>query len=40
VTEDKLKEVVAQRPNVLAVLRHYSEMRSKGTVEKILESNK
>ena len=40
VTEDKLKEVVDQRPNVLDVLKHYSEMRSKGTVEKILESNK
>ncbi len=40
VTEDKLREVVAQRPNVLEVLKKYSEMRSKGTVEKILESNK
>ncbi|OGW38657.1 MAG: hypothetical protein A2010_18395 [Nitrospirae bacterium GWD2_57_9] len=40
VTEDKLREVVSQRPNVLDVLRKYSEMRSKGTVEKILESNK
>jgi CRP-like cAMP-binding protein len=40
VTEDKLREVVSQRPNVLDVLRKYSEMRSRGTVEKILESNK
>ena len=40
VTEDKLREVVGQRPNVLDVLKKYSEMRSKGTVEKILESNK
>ncbi len=40
VTEDKLREVVEQRPNVLDVLRKYSEERTKGTVEKILESNK
>lgn len=40
VTEEKLRETVAQRPNILDVLRKYSEMRSKGTTEKILESNK
>lgn len=40
VNEEKLREVIAQRPNVLDVLRKYSEMRSKGTVEKIQESSK
>ncbi|HSQ78476.1 MAG TPA: cyclic nucleotide-binding domain-containing protein, partial [Nitrospirota bacterium] len=40
VTEDQLREVVAQRPRVLDVLRQYSELRSKGTMEKIQESNK
>jgi len=35
VTEDKLREVVAQRPNMLEVLRKYSEMRSKGTSAKM-----
>jgi CRP-like cAMP-binding protein len=40
VTEDKLREVVARRPHVLDVLRKYSELRSKGTVEKIQESSK
>jgi len=40
VTEEKLREVVSQRPNILDVLRKYSEMRSKGTTEKILESNR
>ncbi len=40
VTEDKLRELVAQRPHVLDVLRKYSELRTKGTVEKILESSK
>ncbi len=40
VTEDQLHEVVAQRPHVLEVLRQYSELRSKGTVEKIQETNK
>ncbi len=40
VTEDKLREVVEQRPNVLEVMRKYSELRSKGTVEKIQETNK
>jgi CRP-like cAMP-binding protein len=40
VTEDQLRELVAQRPHVLDVLRQYSEMRTKGTVEKIQESGK
>jgi hypothetical protein len=34
VTEDQLRDVVAQRPHVLDVLRQYSELRTKGTVEK------
>jgi len=40
VTEDKLRELVSQHPRVLEILRQYSEQRSKGTVEKILESSK
>ncbi len=40
VSEEKLREIVSQRPNILDVLRKYSEMRTKGTTEKILESNK
>jgi CRP-like cAMP-binding protein len=40
VTEDQLRELVEQRPHLLEVLKHYSEARTKGTVEKILESNK
>lgn len=40
VTEDKLREVIAQRPRILDVLRKYSDMRTKGTTAKILESNK
>ena len=40
VTEDQLREVAAQRPHVLEVLRQYSELRTKGTVEKIQESSK
>ncbi len=40
VTEEQLRELVAQRPHVLDVLRQYSEMRTKGTVEKIQESSK
>lgn len=39
VSEDKLREVIEQRPKVLEVLQTYYEMRTKGTVEKILESN-
>lgn len=40
VTEDKLREITSQRPHILEVLQKYSEMRSKGTTEKILKSNK
>jgi CRP-like cAMP-binding protein len=40
VTEGQLREVVAQRPRVLDVLRQYSELRTKGTVERIQESSK
>ncbi len=40
VTEEKLREVTSQRPHILDVLKQYSDMRSKGTTEKILESNK
>ncbi len=40
VTEGKLKEITAQNPHMLDVLRQYSDMRSKGTVTKILESEK
>jgi tetratricopeptide (TPR) repeat protein len=40
VTEDKLRDLTTQRPRVLEVLRKYSEMRSKGTTEKIIEANK
>jgi len=40
VTEDKLREITSQRPHILEVLRKYSEMRSKGTSEKIQETNK
>jgi len=39
VTEDKLREIIAQRPHILDVLKRYSEMRTQGTVSKILESN-
>ena len=39
VTEEKLREIVSQRPRILDVLRKYSEMRTKGTLDKILESN-
>jgi tetratricopeptide (TPR) repeat protein len=40
VTEDKLREVITQRPHMLDVLRHYYEMRVKGTTASILESDK
>jgi CRP-like cAMP-binding protein len=40
VTEDQLRDLVAQHPHLLDVLRQYSELRSKGTVEKIQESSK
>jgi CRP-like cAMP-binding protein len=35
VTEDKLKDIISQRPHILDVLRKYSEVRAKGTTEKI-----
>jgi CRP-like cAMP-binding protein len=40
ITEDKLREITSQRPHILSVLQQFSEMRSKGTTEKILGSNK
>jgi len=40
VDEAKLREIIAQRPHILDVLQKYSDMRSKGTTNKILESNK
>jgi CRP-like cAMP-binding protein len=40
VTEEKLREIISQQPRMLDVLQHYSEMRTKGTTEKILEANK
>jgi hypothetical protein len=40
ITEDKLREITSQRPRILEVLRNYSEMRSKGTTEKIQGTNK
>jgi len=40
ITEDKLREITSQRPRILEVLRNYSELRSKGTTEKIQGANK
>jgi cAMP-dependent protein kinase regulator len=40
VTEDKLREVIAQRPHMLDVLRKYYEVRVKGTTARLLESDK
>ncbi len=40
VTEDKLREITAQKPGILDMLKKYSEMRTKGTMNKILESEK
>ncbi len=40
VTEDKLREIVSQKPRIKEVLQKYSEIRSKGTAEKIQETNK
>jgi|GEM_PF-930819 len=40
VTENKLQEITAQHPHLRDVLQKYSDMRSKGTVAKILESEK
>ena len=39
ITEDKLREITSQRPHILKVLQQFSDMRSKGTTEKILGSN-
>jgi len=36
VTEDKLRELVTQRPRVKDVLQKYSDMRQKGTIEKVV----
>jgi CRP-like cAMP-binding protein len=40
ITEDKLREITSRRPHILSVLQQFSDMRSKGTTEKILGSNK
>ncbi len=40
VTEDKLRDIIGQRPHILDVIREYSEMRTKDTTAKILETNK
>jgi tetratricopeptide (TPR) repeat protein len=40
VTEDKLREIVAEKPRILEVLQKFSDIRSKGTTDKILETNK
>ncbi len=39
VTEDKLRQVISKRPHIQDVLKKYSDMRAKGTTEKILESH-
>ncbi len=39
VTEGKLREIITKRPHIQDVLKQYSDMRTKGTTEKILESN-
>ncbi len=40
VTEDKLREITSQKPGIMDMLKKYSEMRTKGTMNKILESEK
>ena len=40
ITEDKLREITTQRPHIQNVLQKFLELRSKGTTEKILGSNK
>ncbi len=40
VTEEKLREIISQRPHIHDVLQRYSDMRTRGTTEKILKSNK
>jgi len=39
VMEDKLREIISRKPHILEVLRTFSEIRMKGTTEKILETN-
>jgi len=39
ITEDKLRDVISQKPHILEVLQKFSEIRMKGTTEKILEKN-
>lgn len=40
ISEENLLEITSRRPNILHVLQQFSDMRSKGTTEKIQESNK
>ena len=40
VTEDSLKELVLRRPRILQRLQEYSDMRSKGTSDKVQASQK
>jgi CRP-like cAMP-binding protein len=40
ITEDKLQEITSQRPNLREALQKFSDLRSKGTSDKIMESNK
>jgi CRP-like cAMP-binding protein len=40
ITEDNLREITSRRPHILNVLQQFSDMRSKGTTEKILGSEK
>jgi CRP-like cAMP-binding protein len=40
VTEDKLREITVQKPGIMDMLKKYSETRTKGTMNKILESEK
>ncbi len=40
ITEDNLREITSRRPHILSVLQQFSDMRSKGTTEKILGLNK
>jgi len=39
VTESNLRELVAERPHVRDVLQKYSEMRLKGTIEKVISKS-
>lgn len=40
VTEDKLRELTVQKPGIMDMLKKYSEMRTRGAMDKILESGK